>query len=248
TSKNSDGKITRIVLLSEEQAENAWKLSANWPHLLLSSAQFYSNGEDVTLLHNGNPHFKFTVIPALASAPSSAVPLQSSADDESGITFQATLPDSSPKIAIQPTKQAGTVPPVSLGPPFSSSPHGVATAPNEEELALAAKWKLVIPSSDWRGVDNLFLEVHYNGDVAHLTSGTELLDDDFYNGSTWTVGLDRFREHIAKEGLELEILPRPVDAPIFLERRFRDHGSGQVLELKSVQLIPQYQLKMRFAR
>lgn len=248
TSKDSDGKTTRIVLLSEEQAENAWKVSANWPHLLLSSAQFYSNGEDVTLLRNGNPHFKFTVIPALANTPSSAVPLHSSADDESGITFWATLPGSSPKISIEPTKQAGTVPPVSLGPPFSSSPHGVAMAPNEKEFNLAAKWKLVIPSSDWRGVDNLFLEVHYNGDVAHLTSGTELLDDDFYNGSTWTVGLDRFREHIAKEGLELEILPRPVDAPIFLERRFRDHGSGQVLELKSVQLIPQYQLKMRFAR
>ena len=247
TAKDSDGKTTQIVLLSQEQAENAWMVSADLSHLLLTSAEFYENGKDVTLLRDGNPHFQFTVIPALANAPSSVVPLARSTEHQFGSTFRATLAEVSPKIMIQSTMQAGTVPSVSLGPTFPGRPYGVAMAPDEKEFALAGKWKLEIPSTDWRGVDNLFLVVHYDGDVAHLTSGGKLLDDDFYNGKPWLVGLDRFREKIAKDGLDLEILPRRIDAPIFLERRFRDHAGDQVPHLKSVQLIPQYQLQLRFS-
>jgi len=248
TVKNSDGTTTRIILLSEVQAENAWHMSSGGSHLLVTSAQFYADGNTVTLQRDGDPHFLLTVIPAVATAPTAGVPVESLAQGHFGSTFRVTLPEANSKIEVHAIKQAGTVPPVTLGPSFPWRPHGVAMVPAEKEFALAAKWKLAIPSDDWQGADNLFLVVHYDGDVARLDAGGKLLDDDFYNGEPWTIGLDRFRKTITETGLELEILPRRAHAPIFLERRYRGSpgNRAQIVDLKSVQLIPQYQLQLQF--
>jgi hypothetical protein len=125
----------------------------------------------------------------------------------------------------------------------------VAIAPDDQEFSLAAKWKISIPEADWGGVHNLFLQIPYDGDVARLISGGELLDDNFYNGEPWSVGLDRFRSQIEKSGLELDILPRRADAPIFIEQRYRDpEKDGQIDRLGAVTVLPQYRLQLVFGQ
>jgi hypothetical protein len=51
------------------------------------------------------------------------------------------------------------------------------------------------------GLSNLFLKVDYVGDVARLSAKNRLLDDDFYNGISWSVGLKRFRDEIYKAAI-----------------------------------------------
>ena len=116
-------------------------------------------------------------------------------------------------------------------------------APNDAEFAAAAKWSLMIPPSDWVGVNDLFLEAAYVGDIARLMSKQKLLTDNFYNGMPWEIGLRRFRNRFDEGGIELQILPLRNDSPIFLEDRFRlPPGDGQVVNLKSLTVVPQYQL------
>ena len=80
-------------------------------------------------------------------------------------------------------------PPVKTGPAQDWRPHGVAQAPAAGDLPQAAQWSIAVPAGALNGLSELFLEVSYEGDLARLTANHKLLDDDFYNGKPWMVGL-----------------------------------------------------------
>lgn len=249
TATGPSGAITRIVLVTQRQAEEMWKLQAGTAsHLLLTPDQYFADAGRVTLQHDGNSSFQFAMLPPISTPPLSAAVLHRGADTPVASTFTAALPRETPQLTISQTAPTDNVPPVKLGPSFAWRPRGVAMAPSDNDFARAAKWNLQIPPQDWSGAKDLFLRVSYDGDVARLTSAGRLLDDNFYNGKPWQIGLNRFRGTIEKDGLQLEILPRRKDAPIFLERRYRDSHfvRGQVLDLRSLQLIPQYQISLKF--
>jgi hypothetical protein len=95
-------------------------------------------------------------------------------------------------------------------------------------------------------VSDLYLRINYDGDVARLSSGSRLLDDNFYNGEPWTIGLKRY---LAPEGpttFELSILPLRKDAPIYLETATPPAyaPNGQAIKLKGITLVPEYQLEI----
>jgi beta-galactosidase len=244
---DANGATSRIVLISQRDAENMWKLRpAKMTRLWLTPQQFFADEQEATLQQDGEPAFSLAFTPAIAEAPRASVPLQPASAEQNETSFTASLPQQHPKMSYTLVKPAGQVPPVELGPALAWRPQGVAMAPREAEFARAAKWKIQIDAGDWKGIDDLFLEINYDGDVARLISGGELLDDNFYNGEPWRVGLNRFRSQIERNGLELEILPRRADAPIFLEKRYRDdrYTGGQIDELRSLRLVPQYQIKV----
>lgn len=159
--------------------------------------------------------------------------------------YEATVPEHELHISIRKIQNAGVVPPVGMGPWVSwRKNHRVAEAPPDSEYALAAKWQVTLPDSFAADMSEVFLDARYYGDVARLYSHGRLLEDNFYNGITWKVGLKRFQKALEAGPLELYILPLRKDAPIFLEKGEWPEfpKSGQVAELKSLTLVPKYQL------
>ena len=73
-----------------------------------------------------------------------------------------------------------------------------------------------------------------------------MLDDNFFNGVPWTIGLKRFISTGGHGPFELSILPLRRDAPIFLEKRFlpRFGVKNQLVDLEGVKLIPQYKFRI----
>jgi len=95
----------------------------------------------------------------------------------------------------------------------------------------------------FKGLSNIFLAIDYAGDVARLYSGDELLDDDFFTGTPWRVGLRRMSSALARGPLELRVLPLRSDAPIFLQGvRPRFSASGQVSQVRAITVLPEYEL------
>jgi beta-galactosidase len=90
------------------------------------------------------------------------------------------------------------------------------------------------------------LKIAYTGDVARLSANGNLLDDNFYNGLPWTIGLQRFIRKTGNQPIELSILPLRRDAPIFIEKRFKPNfgDKNQIVDLGSVALIPQYKFRI----
>jgi len=131
---------------------------------------------------------------------------------------------------------------VTIGP-APSWRSGVATVPDEPTFSAdSARWNLTFTNIDWSKAKDVFLDINYQGDVARLYSSDKLLDDNFYNGQPWQVGLRQYRDYLA-DGLSLRILPLRSDAPIFLEQPFRPSKSdSQILQLNSAAVIPEYEL------
>ncbi len=124
--------------------------------------------------------------------------------------------------------------------PLSGGKLHIARAPTDVDFTNAAVWKITLPAK----LDlskNPLLRIRYVGDVARLRLNGKLLDDNFYSGREFDLGLKRYAPEIFTGDLRLEILPLRKDAPIFLEPKARpDFGTNEtVLKLQSVETINQ---------
>jgi len=247
---STKGKAVRIVVLTASEAEDAWKIRiAGQDRLLLTEQDFFADpGAKATriwLRSRGTPHFAFSIQPPLAAPPHASLALKQT----SAGTFTADAKAVKPEVEFLQTQPAGEAPPVTIGPRADWRPNGVAQAPSEAEMPQAAKWSIALPSGSLAGLSELFLDIDYQGDVARLSAGHKLLDDDFYNGKTWEIGLGRFLKapgsaDPGSANFELSILPLRSDAPVYLELpKAPDFApNGQIVKLDSVRLVPEYQL------
>jgi beta-galactosidase len=249
---SGEGKSVRLVVLTPEQAEGAWKIrGGDGDRLLITAQDFFTDTEGpqtrVWLQSVGSPDFAFTVTPPLAAAPDASLHLKRGESTARIERFTAEAPPRNVKLEVKQIQTAGVAPPVKLGPAPSWRANGVAEAPDEGELPDAAKWSITVPPGSMDGLSELFLDVHYSGDVARLYESHRLLDDDFFNGHAWTVGLARFLDAQGGGSFELNILPLRSDAPVYFElpRKLEFSPDGQVDLLDSVKLVPEYQLVLR---
>jgi hypothetical protein len=84
------------------------------------------------------------------------------------------------------------------------------------------------------------------GDIGRLFAGTRLLDDWYYFGYRWQIGLKQFAGAL-QQPLRLSVLPLRADAPIYLPREHRPDfaGQAQIATLSGVTLTPVYRLSVK---
>jgi hypothetical protein len=109
-----------------------------------------------------------------------------------------------------------------------------APAPQPVEAQLGSNRN---PRGETIGVNSQYLTL-----AARLYRDTQLLDDNFWNGLPWEVGL---RETLANwptpaQEFDLRILPLPANAPMYLEQR--TDGRAMPAAVVSVNLVPEYRL------
>ena len=119
----------------------------------------------------------------------------------------------------------------------------IALAPSDSAFDGAARYRNNVDTSALGQLDEVILDINYVGDVARLyDSAGELLNDNFFNGTTWRVGLRRYRDALARGPLELRILPLRADAPIYIPSSRRPNITGQRADLIGLTAIPVYRL------
>lgn len=245
----SEGKKVRIVVLAEQEAENAWKVRIGpRNHLLISNADFFADPDGAStriwLRSRQKAQFDFTVTPAPAVSLHANEPLQQSAANTQFASFTAKASPRDPKLSFHQIRVAGEAPVVKTAPPPDWSLLRVAQAPEGEDFKSAAKWSISVSPQALEGLSDLYLQIRYKGDVARLYSGDRLLTDDFFNGRPWQIGLRRFLEAGKSSPLELAILPLRKDAPVYFElpNQLVFEPGGQTSALDEVSLIPEYQI------
>jgi hypothetical protein len=248
---SSGGKALRIVVLTQSEAEDAWKVRiAGSDHLLITAQDFVADPDShparIGLRSLATPHFAFSITPP-ASAPLQAnVPLIPATTDRTAAftAFTADVPQWHAALQSTEIEPDAEAPPVKTGPAQDWRPHGVAQAPAADDLPQSAKWSIAVPAGALNGLNELFLEVNYEGDLARLSANRRLLVDDFYNGKPWMVGLSRFLAPDGSGKFELSILPLRKDAPVYFEfpQPLQFVTNGQIDKLLSLRLIPDYQL------
>jgi hypothetical protein len=253
---SSEGASLRLVVLTPQEAEDAWKVRiAGSDHLLITNQDFVADSDAqparIRLRSIDAPQFQFVLTPPTPVPLKANVPLAPAATTDRASTFTAEVPKWNAALGSQQTQAAGEAPHVKFGPAQTWRSYAVAQAPGASDLPQAAKWSIAVPAGSLDNLSELFLEVKYQGDVARLSANHKLLDDDFWNGKPWMVGLARFLAPNSQGNFELSILPLRKDAPVYFELNgFGLAGppqfaaNGQIDKLESLRLVPEYQLEI----
>ncbi|MGI4831031.1 MAG: beta-galactosidase [Janthinobacterium lividum] len=232
-----NGRRTHVILLSQQEAEDVWTLTPN-EGLLLTSSQFFTEGETAHLRNDGDTNFRFGLFGA---------GLASDTEKRTGqkgpfTMYSGTVPPVALSVHVEPLHAALTRPAWQNGPPVSWRKHPITLAPAEADYAAAASWKITVEGSTHASdATDTLLQIHYDGDVARLQQGGRLLDDDFWNGLQWCVGTNGVKANL-QEPMSLSILPLPRPFSMYFENEAQLPANSPVLRLRSVEAIPQYQL------
>jgi beta-galactosidase len=239
-----NGARVFVIVLTQDQAKNFWRSTPeDHSRALITSSDVYFDTDRIYLRSRGESHFDLKTLPALSKPLNGA--LHVTKGGGTFTSYQASYPERSVQVAYEKTRDAKAAPPVMLGKVLPWRRQPVAEAPSDAIFqAHAAEWSLKVGRWNMRHVSDVYLDIRYVGDEARLYSKSALLDDDFYDGLPWEIGLKRFEPE--KEGglLKLGILPLRSDAPIYLPERFRPaiKTDGQVAEVEGITAIPEYQL------
>jgi beta-galactosidase len=252
TFKLPSGKVVTILLLAQRGAEHTWKMSEEATTQLLWTPQdAYVDGSFATLQNLGADSFAFHLTPdhgilhMLDFAGHMLPPV---------FTGPASLHGKETGVAkLTPTQIKPAEAPAPLPADFkpSNRPRSVAAAPTDSDWSRAATYSIPIPKSAVTDTfdEQHFLRITYTGDVARLSSTTNLLDDNFSDGRSWLVGLDRFTPALkANPTLQLSIYPLRPNPPIFFDPGFEPKTDTPPAALQSVELVTQYTLKLKLVQ
>jgi hypothetical protein len=100
------------------------------------------------------------------------------------------------------------------------------------------------------GINDVFLEIDYTGDVGMAFINGQLVDDHFYFGQPWRIGLKRFLTRLAEDGMYISLRPLQKDAPFLSDlpaSAVPDFSKQhEVLRINQVRVLPEYRTLLSF--
>jgi beta-galactosidase len=217
TVTDTSGAKTTILLLTQQQAEQTALFKTNsGNHLALSSSTVFFDGTRFHLRSAASPTQQIALLPDLH--------LSDSKQEREGLwtVHTVTQPQQRPTLHLKQTQSATARAAMDMGPVIDWRKVAVPTVPPESDFAHAAEWKLQITDANMSGLSELFLNLNFTGDIGRVFgkvhNATTLLDDNFYNGALWQIGL-KATDTSLNEPLKLSLLPLPKISPIYLDDR-----------------------------
>jgi beta-galactosidase len=228
----SNGRPVSVMLLSPEQLAQLQILDiAGQRRLVFSTQQAWVADGRLQLRGLATQPLQAAIFPALTKPAAAGLQVR-----QDGLLQRLALPATTAEPALQTrqTRAARTAPPIRIGGHANA-----AVQPIPEAFAAAASWSLKLPAQ-LPAAEDVLLELDIVGDIGRVFSGTTMLDDWYYNGQSWQMGLKQWGLKPGAE-LKLTVLPLRADAPIYIDAAHRpkfSEGQTQVAELRSARLLP----------
>lgn len=232
-----DGAHVTILLLTRQQAEDTMLLQIGATnHLILSASSVSFDGSAVHLRSTAAPTQTIAAIPALNTTTQSK-------RDGLWTTVTVTQPQKHLVLTVTPGQIATPRSTMEMSPYIDWRKTAVPAVPPDSAFIKAGTWQLHWSNPDFAGLSNVLLQLDYTGDIGRIGSATTLLDDNFFNGLPWQIGLKRFGLKTAGSPLTLRLLPMPATAPIYLDPKARNllGRSQSTPKLINAKLIPEYE-------
>jgi len=240
------GQHARIILLTEAEAEACWSISVQGTnHLLLSAANVFVEDNQIHLRSTDPKQLRLAIFQDDLSgwrfAPNEATSHKAGLwTDISAHVLPVTL-----DYHWQKLNDSGMPPPVKMGTARSGGPSSqVAQIPTEQQFTkAAAAWRFEFPNQNLRHISQIYLKLNYTGDMSKATIGTQLVDDNFFNGAPWEIGLERFLPLLQQNAMTIRILPFGDNPPIYVDPRVwtKLYSHGKIAEVNGVSLLPEYE-------
>jgi beta-galactosidase len=240
-------EAVHIIVLSQKQAHDIWKVSyGNKEYVLLSSADVFFDETNLHLRARDVSGLRFGIFPDLTLRPSPNVTEKRADNGELFFEYTASVKPKQLTVQIDAVRTNQAPTPVKMGKPVAWRDNAAVTIP-PEDFDRADLWRVLVPKGALDGLSDAFLRIDYVGDTARLYAGTRFLDDDFYKGTVWEVGLKRFAPDITGTPLEIKILPLLKTAPIYLPKAaWPNFGTSDALgEIRQVDIAPEYEVSLQ---
>jgi beta-galactosidase len=220
---NSDhGKPITFAVIPKSLALNAWLVDTKQGRrLLFSDAAILNNSAGFDAFSVGNNVFNFAVYPALSEPPR----------HDNAAIGTATAPHRSM------SAYSLTLPEV--------EPFVHAKVVDRRTLTLSTD-SSALPEN----INDVFLDIDYLGDVGLAFINGALVDDHFYFGQPWRIGLKRFLPRVAEDGMYISFRPINKDAPFLADLPpsalpdFADQH--EILRINRVKVLPEYKASISF--
>lgn len=112
------------------------------------------------------------------------------------------------------------------------------------------KLSLIIPTEKPEFLNDIFLEINYQGDNGLAFINGELIADNLYNGNNWEIGLKKFQE--LKDNKEIVLYFRPLyNGATFFKDFSADiipdfSETRKFLKINNIEYIPEYKSVIQF--
>ncbi|MFK4760117.1 beta-galactosidase [Microbacterium sp. ZW T5_45] len=224
--QQDEGRLT-LLLVPASIADTVWVLDGGGNRrLLLSRDAVFEDADGKVCARTVRAPSVQEYLPARGEFVDLEVGVVASDADEDPARMGRTLP----ALLSEPTH--GTPPPSSYGERL-----GRASAPTRDHVARhGTSWTIELPT-DRQG--RRYLEIEWVGDVARLEADGVVVADRFWDGTSWTIGLDALGIADAA-ALTLRIVPLHPEADVHLPAAAaarRRATSGPLLALESVHLV-----------
>lgn len=211
TVSGDDGKQIRILVLTQDQARQSWLSDfGGSTRLILTNDEVVRTDQDhLSFISGDDPRFTFSAWPALPANMRGTLAVKSQGKDGMFTRYSAMAKPAPPMtVQINQVRQAPKAPPVRIG--------GLANAPSQPWPEVwgntTAVWNVTLPPNALDGVDDTILAVDWVGDIARFYAGETLLDDRYYQGLQWRIGLRSLQDQLDKP-LTFRISPWRGDLP-----------------------------------
>lgn len=242
TIKRPQARTVTVLVLSPEQARQlSIGQMGGQRRLVLSEQETYFSNGTLELRSAGSAKFRAAIYPQLKRQPQSTSALKTISTDGVFQVIEAERAERHVDATLSMLRPAQAVPAVQRG--------GLAQAalqPTPESFRSAAAWQISVPRAQLKGLDEAYLQIDFVGDIGRLFAGTRMLDDWYYSGYQWQVGLKQF-ESLLNQPLTLTVLPLRADAPIYIPKESRPDfgGQAQLAALRNVAVVPVYRLGLK---
>ncbi len=233
----AQGAAVRLLVLDRASAGQTWVGAFGGKRrLILTDADVMFAGGELELRQRGNRDFAFAMIPPEPGMTADAALTRHGGHN--GARVSGPLAASVEARQIRPAGEAPA--------PVIGGPAKTVLQPLPETWKAAATWEFTLSPALLPEGGDAFLEIACKGDILRLHDGMDLLDDTFWDGQLWRIGLKRFAGRLGRPW-RLSIMPLRVDAPIYLDDKARAAlpAAGQVATLDSLRVVPEHRLRVR---
>lgn len=208
----SGGKHLAIILLDEKTAETCWRVNVKGSErILLTRANVLQDGNKLRLQSANPADFSVAMLPVGPGLSMGSTQLSVSAEGAFQRFTLASPVNAKPQaaVSVELVKPAGPAREIKIGA------KNVAVEPSDAEFEQAAVWKIKLPA-DVSPDRHLLLSTKYAGDAARYYFDGKFITDNFYNGTSFDLGLWRLGAGASDKELLVKVLPMKKDAAIYL--------------------------------
>lgn len=250
----TDGKQTKILLLTQEQARQSWKIQhGDEEFVCITSSQVIPSAEDITIRNVDKNQYEISIYPANARwevKDGMSVKKQKKGDF-------LTVRFETPAVSLEATYQKeqnpeSFIPSQPLYPEDNRRDNVPANCPGPQYFV---NFKPV-PSSLYYTINtpklpasmkNAYMMIDYVGDTGSLYDKGALIADDYYWGGPMIFDLGRMEQKDIQEYL-LQIIPFTPEVKIYLDPSVRKNLQLSLQGIRSVRVLPVYDMKLTLAK